>query len=43
MSTSAPSDVEDALNSLLRVMIEIKDTLQEIASSVQAVSAAGSG
>jgi hypothetical protein len=44
MSTSAPSDaVDDAVNSLLRVMIEIKDTLQEIASAVQALSSTGSG
>lgn len=44
MSTSAPSDaVEDALNSLLTVMVEVKDTLQQIASAVQAMSATGSG
>jgi hypothetical protein len=44
MSTSAPSDAtEDAVNSLLQVMIEIKDTLQEIASAVQTLSTTGSG
>jgi hypothetical protein len=39
MSTSTPSDaVEDAVNDLLDVMIEIKDTLQRIARAVRTLA-----
>lgn len=39
MSTSAPSDVTaDALNQLLRVMVEVKDTLRQIASTVHTLA-----
>ncbi|MHB1568046.1 MAG: hypothetical protein ACYCXW_03640 [Solirubrobacteraceae bacterium] len=44
MSISAPNSPTDAaLASLLTVMIEIKDALEQIASSVQTLSSAGSG
>jgi hypothetical protein len=39
MSTSAPSDATaDAVNQLLVVMIEVKDTLRQIAHAVQTLA-----
>jgi hypothetical protein len=43
MSTSAPSDATaDALSDLMEVMIEVKDTLRQIASAVRTLASSGS-
>lgn len=39
MSTTAPSDaVQDSLTDLVQLMVEIKDTLRQIATAVQGLS-----
>jgi hypothetical protein len=41
MSTTAPSDaVQDTLSDLLELMVEIKESLRQIASAVQTMSTA---